>query len=255
MQFPIGVFGVAIATATLPAISRQAALQELGDFRRTLASSLRLAFVLTIPSAVGLMVLGRPIIALIYERGRFGPEDSAHTANALACYAIGLAGYAAIRILAPAFYALGDSKTPMRISLLSMVLNFVMNWLLVHRFHERGLALSTSAVAILNFALLYFAMRNRVKGLEGRATLAAMVKIIGASVVMGAACLGIGYAVDAAVADRFVARLGKVVVSVLLGAVVFYLVASWLKVAELKMAGEMIAGRLRRMLRRGRAPG
>jgi putative peptidoglycan lipid II flippase len=250
MQFPIGVFGVAIATATLPAISRQAALQELGDFRRTLAASLRLAFVLTIPSAVGLIVLGRPIIELIYERGRFGAEDSARTANALACYAIGLAGYAAVRILAPAFYALGDAKTPMRISLFSMVLNFVLNWLLVQQFHERGLALSTSAVAILNFAVLYFAMRKRIKGLEGRATLAAMAKILGASVVMGAACLGVGYAVDAALADGFATQLGKVVASVLVGAVVFYLIASWLRVAELKMAGDMLAGRFRRMFRR-----
>jgi putative peptidoglycan lipid II flippase len=105
MQFPIGVFGVAIATATLPAISRSAALKEAKDFRRTLASSIRLAFLLTVPSAVGLIVLGRPIIALIYERGHFGPDDTAHTADALAFYAAGLAGYSAIKILAPAFYA------------------------------------------------------------------------------------------------------------------------------------------------------
>jgi putative peptidoglycan lipid II flippase len=105
MQFPIGVFGVAIATATLPSISRSAALEDLDAFRRTMASSIRLTFLLTIPSAVGLIVLGRPIIALIYEGNKFHPDDTTHTAGALACYAIGLAGYSAIKILAPAYYA------------------------------------------------------------------------------------------------------------------------------------------------------
>ena len=117
MQFPIGVFGVAIATATLPSISRSAALKDMSEFRHTLAGSIRLAFLLTIPSTIGLIVLGRPIIALIYEHRSFGPNDTDHTSAALACYAIGLAGYAAIKILAPAFYALNDSRTPMMISL------------------------------------------------------------------------------------------------------------------------------------------
>src|SRR5438132_9369043 len=123
MQFPIGVFGVAIATATLPAISRNAALKAHDDFRHTLAGSIRLAFLLTIPSAIGLIVLGRPIIALIYERGHFTTDDTMHTANALALYAVGLAGYSAIKILAPAFYALGDARKPMIVSLLSIGTN------------------------------------------------------------------------------------------------------------------------------------
>jgi len=131
MQFPIGVFGVAIATATLPSISRSAAVKDTSEFRHTLAGSIRLAFLLTIPSTAGLIVLGRPIISLIYERGSFGPNDTDHTAAALACYAIGLAGYAVIKILAPVFYALNDSRTPMIVSLLSMAINFVMNWMLV----------------------------------------------------------------------------------------------------------------------------
>jgi putative peptidoglycan lipid II flippase len=249
MQFPIGVFGVAIATATLPAISRNAALKEVNDFRSTLASSLRLAFVLTIPSAVGLIVLGRPIIALIYERGRFGPVDTDHAAAALACYSIGLAGYSAVRILAPAFYALGDAKTPMRISLLSMLVNFVLNWLLVDTLRERGLALSTSAVALLNFGVLYFTMRKRLRGIEGRETAISVVKILVSALVMGAICWWVSTFLRQALEDGFWTRLLNVVVAVGSGGAIFGFVAARLGVTEIKLAADAVAGRFRRMIR------
>lgn len=246
MQFPIGVFGVAIATATLPAISRSAARKDQAEFRRTLASSIRLAFLLTIPSAVGLIVLGRPIIALIYERGHFGPVDTEHTAAALACFAIGLTGYAAIKILAPAFYALGDARTPMLISLASMLTNFVMNWSLVDVLHERGLALSTSTVALGNFALLYLIMRKRLKGIEGKRTAQAVAKILSASAVMGAACWAVSAGVSRSLGNSFPARLGNVSISVVVGAGLFYLTASLLGIEELRAATGALIGRFRR---------
>jgi len=247
MQFPIGVFGVAIATATLPAISRSAALKDITEFRHTLAGSIRLAFLLTIPSAVGLIVLGRPIIALIYEHGTvFGPTDTDHTASALAFYAIGLAGYAAVRILAPAFYALNDARTPMMISLLSMATNFVMNWMLVGVLQERGLALSTSTVALMNFALLYAIMRRRVDGIEGRRTGITVAKILAASAVMGAVCWAISNAIGRFAGPSFPARAANVFVSVAAGAVIFYLVASALRVQELKAATDVFTRRFAR---------
>lgn len=240
MQFPIGVFGVAIATATLPSISRSAALKDVSEFRHTLASSIRLAFLLTIPSAVGLIVLGRPIIALIYERGHFGPADTQRTASALAFYAIGLAGYSALRILAPAFYALNDARTPMMISLLSMATNFVMNWMLVGVLQERGLALSTSTVALMNFVLLYAIMRRRIHGVEGVTTATAIGKILSASAVMGLGCWLISGAIAKAAGSGFAARLANVVVSVLIGAAIFYVAASLLRVEEIRAATDII---------------
>jgi len=250
MQFPIGVFGVAIATATLPSISRNAALDQLDDFRHTLARSVRLAFLLTIPSAVGLAALGKPIIALIYQRGDFTGLDTSHTANALAFYAIGLAGYSAIKIIAPAFYALGDARTPMMISLLSIVINFVMNWLLVGVLEERGLALSTSVVALLNFGLLYFIMRRRINGLEGRETAVAIVKIALASGAMALACWLTSSALARAAGDGHAARLINVLASVGIGAGVFYLAASLLKVDELNAATRAVTARFKRVARR-----
>lgn len=250
MQFPIGVFGVAIATATLPAISRSAALKDITEFRHTLAGSIRLAFLLTIPSAVGLIVLGRPIIALIYEHGPvFGATDTEHTAAALAFYAIGLAGYAAVRILAPAFYAINDARTPMMISLLSMVMNFVMNWMLVGVLQERGLALSTSTVALMNFALLYAIMRRRVGGIEGRRTGITVAKILVASAVMGAVCWAISEVIARLAGPSLPARSANVVVSVAAGAGIFYLVASALGIQELKAATDVFTRRFTRKSR------
>jgi putative peptidoglycan lipid II flippase len=246
MQFPIGVFGVAIATATLPAISRSAAREDEAEFRHTLASSIRLAFLLTIPSAVGLIVLGRPIIALIYERGLFGEGDTAHTSAALGFYAVGLTGYAAIKILAPAFYALGDARTPMIISLLSMLTNFGMNWWLVGVMQERGLALSTSTVALANFGLLYLIMRKRINGIDGGRTATAVAKVLLASGVMGAACWAISMALARAFGESFGARLANVLVSVAAGAGLFYVIAALLRVEELKAATDALAGRLKR---------
>jgi putative peptidoglycan lipid II flippase len=250
MQFPIGVFGVAIATATLPSISRSAARKDVNEFRHTLAGSIRLAFLLTIPSAIGLIVLGRPIIRLIYERGHFGAGDTQHTAAALACYAIGLAGYAAVRILAPAFYAINDARTPMMISLLSMATNLVLNWTLVGVLQERGLALSTSVVALMNFALLYGIMNRRVEGIEGRRTAVAVGKIIAASVVMGLACWAISGLITRTIGVGFAAQIVNVFVSVSGGAGTFYLVASALGIQELKAATEAVTARFARALRR-----
>ena len=173
-----------------------------------------------------------------------------HTAWALAFYAIGLAGYSAIKILAPAFYALDDARTPMAVSLLMIVINFFMNWALVGVLQERGLALSTSTVALLNFALLYFIMSRRVGGIEGRRTAAAVGKILVASGVMGAACWTVSYFLSRALSDNQIARAINVFASVAVGAAVFYFGAQALGVKELRTGVGAIARRFTRRPRR-----
>ena len=251
MQFPIGVFGVAIATATLPSISRSAALENTSEFKETLAGSIRLALVLTIPSAVGLIVLGRPIVALLYEHGTvFTSNDTDHTAAALAFYAVGLAGYSAVKILAPAFYALGDARTPMAISLASIAVNFIMNWWLVGVLQERGLALSTSVVAVLNCVLLYALMRRRIGGIEGRKTALAVVKILIASALMAVVCWGISRSLGQWLPANLTGRLLQVGASVGAGATAFYFASRLLGVHELSMALSAIGGRFFRLAKR-----
>jgi len=239
MQFPIGVFGVAIGMATLPAISRAAARSDLAEFRRTLAASLGLVFFLCLPSACGLAILGGPIIRLIYERGRFTAADTEQTAAALAFYAIGLAGYAAIKVLAPAFYALNDARTPMRISLVSIATNYTFNYLLVRElgFGHRGLALSTSLVALFNFAALLALMRRRIGHLEDRRVLESLGKIALASVAMSFVCATSVRELE----DRF-GRSGlaghalTALAPVGLGVLTFLLACWALRVKELDMA-------------------
>ena len=147
MQLPLGLFGVAIATVTLPLVSRSAALGNSAEFRGALAHSLRLVMLLTIPSAIGLIILAEPIISLIYQHGRFTAEATRQTAAALRFYAIGLAGYAGVKVLAPAFYAINKRNLPMLVSLFSIAVNFGLNWFFRFRlgWGHQGLAFSTSA--------------------------------------------------------------------------------------------------------------
>ncbi len=249
MQFPIGVFGVAIATATLPPLSRSTANADTAEFRRTLGHSLALVFLLCIPSALGLAVLGRPIVALVFEHGKFTSLDTIQTANALAAYAVGLAGYAAVKVLSPAFYALNDARTPMLISLASIVVNYAMNSLLVGPFGHVGLAFSTSTVALINFLLLAIFMRRKLKRLGGRRLAATVAKIFAASLAMA----GVAWLVNALAGQLPLRGLGlnlaRVALSIAAASATFYFACRRLRVEELAEAVEAVAGRLLRAFR------
>ncbi|MBS0659319.1 MAG: murein biosynthesis integral membrane protein MurJ [Verrucomicrobia bacterium] len=191
MQLPLGVFGVAIATVTLPLVSKYAALGDLTEFRVVLARGLRLACFFTFPSAVGLACLADPIIGLIYERGKFDHTATLETAGALRYYALGLVGYSCIKVLAPAFYAIDRRNTPMNVSFLSIGVNLLLNFTLAQwlGWGHRGLALSTSAIALLNFGLLYHFMRQHLGGLETAALAASLGRLAVAVAGMAAVCL------------------------------------------------------------------
>lgn len=190
MQLPLGVFGVAIATVTLPLISRSAARKDVPEFRGTLARGLRLALLLTIPAALGLACLAEPIISVIYERGRFDTADTLATATALRFYAIGLVAYSALKVITPAFYALDRKTTPMFVGFFAIGANLFLNWLFTFRMGlgHRGLALSTGMVAVVNFLILYWLMRRHLGGIEGRKTLVSVAKIAVAGVILAGVC-------------------------------------------------------------------
>ncbi|MFN0084417.1 MAG: murein biosynthesis integral membrane protein MurJ [Blastocatellia bacterium] len=237
IYLPIGMFGVAISTATLPLTSRAAALENLDEFRRTVALALRLTLLMTIPSAVGLIVLSRPIIALIYQHGRFSAHDTEQTAIALACNAIGLTAYSAVRVLAPSFYALKDTRIPMMASLLSIVTNYVVVKLLIDSMGAgiRGLALALPAVTLVNFGLLFYFMRRKLGGLEVRSLLATFFKVLLASLVMGAICWFLNQEIELRLGTGgTAARLAAVGVPVLVGMAVFFGAARLLRVREME---------------------
>ncbi|HVZ21762.1 MAG TPA: murein biosynthesis integral membrane protein MurJ, partial [Vicinamibacterales bacterium] len=187
MYLPIGLFGVSIATAVLPAVSRAAARRDDDGVRRTVADGMALTLMLNVPATVGLMVLASPIVRLIFERRAFTPADTTATAAALQCYAIGLVGYAIVRIASPTFYALRQSRTPIAISVGAMLTNVVLNLVLVHWLGYRGLALGTALAALSNAAALLYALRRRLNGLEGRRLLGSCARIALASALMGVA--------------------------------------------------------------------
>lgn len=248
MQFPIGVFGVAIATATLPPLSRSTTNPNHDEFRRTLAHSLALVFLLCIPSAVGLAVMGRPIVALVFEHGKFTAFDTVQTANALAAYAIGLTGYAAIKVLSPAFYALNDARTPMLVSLGSIGVNYAMNSLLVSRFGHVGLAFSTSTVALVNFLLLALLMRRRIQRLEGRRLGSTVARILAASLLMAAAAWLVSELAATLPMRGLVLHLAQVTGGIASAALVFYSACRLFGVHELDEAMHAITGRFSRGL-------
>lgn len=194
VQFPLGVFGIALATAALPVMAAQVAREEMEEFKRTVAYALRAVFLIALPAAVGLVVLRRPIVALIFERREFTAASADATSWAVLFYGLGLLGFCGIKIATQAFYSIHDTKTPVIVGVAGMVLNLALNLLVVFQpwlrshLREGGLALSTSLVATLNLALLLFLLRRRLGPIRGREIALSLAKIALASAVMGGAC-------------------------------------------------------------------
>ena len=189
MYLPIGIFGVSIATAALPEVSRHAVGDDLAAIRRTVSHALRLMLMLNIPAMVGLIVLADPIVALLYERGKFQPSDTAATAAALVFYAPGLLGYSIVKIASPTFYSLRDSRTPVTVSMISVAVNLVLNLMLVRVLGYRGLALGTAVAALFNATALLWLLRGRLSGLDGRSLALGLAKISAASAIMALAAI------------------------------------------------------------------
>jgi putative peptidoglycan lipid II flippase len=191
MQLPIGVFGVAVATVTLPALSR-AAISGVGDdFAPTLAKGLKLVMFLVFPATVGLVVLAEPIISLLYERGKFDAADRMATAGALRAYGYGLLFYAGLKVLQPAFYAIEKRWLPMIASLIALFVNIGCNYTFVFVFkwgHE-SLALTTSIVASLNFVFLYLAMMRYAGDIGTKGLAMAFAQIGAATFTLGGVCV------------------------------------------------------------------
>ena len=233
MYLPIGIFGVSIATATLPAVSRHAAQDSTAGIRKTVSNALRMMLVLNVPALVGLIVLAEPIVALIFERGSFLPSDTASTTAALMFYTPGLVGYSAVRIAVPCFYAIRDSLTPTLVSIGAVVLNIVLNLILVRVMGFRGLALGTSIAALGNALVLLVLLHRRLGGLEVGRILETGAKIVVAATLMGGAVWTChAWLMDVLPGADLVRRLIQVFGSIGVGLVVLAAGARMLRIAE-----------------------
>jgi putative peptidoglycan lipid II flippase len=210
---------------------------------------MRLALLLTIPATAGLMVLAEPIISVLYQHGRFNAYQAIQAAGALRFYAVGLAGYAALKILVPAFYALDQRKTPMYVSFLAVALNLVFNWVFTFQlgWGHRGLAFSTGLVATFNFLLLYALMRRHLRGLATRRLFAMLAKVAVATAVLVAVCaasmhwLLAGWAVQA-----FSIKVAALFGTVLVAMAAFAGAGMALRIEELQQIATAVGRRLRR---------
>jgi putative peptidoglycan lipid II flippase len=250
MQLPLGLFGVALGTVTLPLLSRLVVAGQMAAFRAELARAMRLMFLLTVPSTIGLMMLAEPIISVLYQHGKFDAHEAAQAGGALRFYAIGLAGYAALKVLVNAFYALDRRKTPMFVSFLAVALNLLFNWIFTFQLHwgHLGLAFSTGCVATCNFLVLYVLMYRQLSGLELRR----MFIMLGKTAIAGAALAGVCAAsthwlLSDWATQAFVRKTSALLGTVTVAGLIFLAVGAALRIEELN---ELIGAVHRRLRRR-----
>jgi putative peptidoglycan lipid II flippase len=249
MYLPIGLFGVSIATAVLPAAAGYAAVDDRRGVRATVSRGLTLMLMLNVPATLGLVVLATPIVRLLFERGQFTAADTAATAAALQFYAIGLVGYSASRIASPVFYALGQSRVPVTAGSAAIALNIVASVILVRAAGFRGLALGTSLAALANGALLLALLRRRLSGIDGARLSAAFVKILIASLAMAAATFGAGQLMNGFATDQTVwVQAFELALSIAAGLVVLAFSARVLQIHEFNESLILVRHRVQKLL-------
>jgi len=258
MQFPIGIFGVSLAAATLPQISRLWVKQDHDAIQDTLTQSLKQVLAINLPAAAGLAFLSFPIIQLIFQYGRFTVDATEATATALIMYSIGLAAYSAVKVLVPACYAVGNTRLPVLSSVLAVVVTIVLNLIMVGPFGYWGLALGTSIAAIVNAGFLLISLRRILERSGGRLPLLPVFKSLivnsGLAITMGVVCWLsyrglVHWLPDPQVGVLIVRglRLGMVIAE---GVVVLVVLARMLGVREAHEAFDLFAGKIKKKLRR-----
>ena len=249
MQLPIGVFGVAVATVTLPALSRAAIGGVSTDFKPTLTKGLRLVAFLVLPSTLGLILLAEPLVSLLYERRAFDAHDRLQTAIALRAYGYGLLFYAWLKVLQPAFYAIDKRWFPMLVSFFALGVNLGCNYLFVIILHwgHQSLALTTSITACLNFLILFAVMRRFSGGLDTASLLAMLAKLLLAGSVLAGVCLAANhFLLQDPGKLPLLLRLGWLSATVGVAAAAYFLTTKLLRVPEADEALAMLLRKVRR---------
>ena len=185
IQFPVGIFGVAMGMAVLPTLSEHAVRGDYGKLREDFSYALRLLFFITIPAMVGLIALREPIVHILFQRGRFDYVATVQTAYALLFYSLGIWSIVGVRVVTAGFYSMQDTKTPVKIAAVAVAANIIFSIILMRPLKHGGLALANTLASGLNFLLLFLLLRKRLKTIDGRRILSSFVKIVIASLIMG----------------------------------------------------------------------
>ncbi len=246
MYMPVGIFGVAIATAAIPDLAKQAALGSHADMRKTLSWGMRLMLALSVPATVGLMVLALPVTQLIFEHGNFTAQSSVMVSQALIFYAPGIVGYSLVKILSPSFYSLNDARTPVIASVVTVLANAVLSVALYGVLGIRGLALATAIAATVNAGLLFWLLARRIGGLDAGHIAIVFLKMLVASALMGLAA----YFAEAQLHALFpgpalVGKTIRVAGGIGAGLVTLVIAAHWLHIEEFRQATDRVLKKVR----------
>ena len=254
MQLPIGIFGVAVAQATLPVISRQAASGDRDAMAGTLASSIRLSAFINLWACFACVALAEPVIRIIYQHGRFGIDDTLATTAVLRAYSLGLVFYALIKILGPAFYALDDTKVPVKASIISIIVSIILSLSLIKPFGYISLPFSSSMAAIVNAGFLFFVLQKRVGGFGKYSLISGLIKILISTALSGVATYysyvySVGYIASMLpkyAAGTFINSSVAMCAGGIAGLIALYVISRLLHVEEADRAAELILNKIRR---------
>ena len=231
MELVLGGYAIAVATAILPMMSHQAAGKDYEALKKTLSFSVRIVAFITIPAALGLMILREPIIRVLFQHGQFVAASTRLTARALLYYSIGLPALASVKLIVPAFYSTRDTKTPVIIASISLVLNIVLNIVFMQFFFKRvlngGPALATALATFFDFFALFIIFRIRYGAMGTMEILRSFSKIFLCAGIMGVACWFGNYYTTFTIHSRFLVQL-LVFTGLITGATVLYLALAWI---------------------------
>ncbi len=241
IEFPLGIFAIAVSTAILPSLSRQAANADHQALVQTMGYGLRLTMFINLPAMAGLLVLAQPLVELLFARGEFGPESSRATAQALMGYGVGLWAAAGVRSVLPAFYALKDTRTPVKVGFFCLLVNLAVSLALMKPLAHVGLALATSASGAVNMLALLWLLRQRLGPLGARRIALSSLRVSLASLVMAAAVGAVAYLPDWGVSAWL--KAARPIAAMTVGVAVFFLAAWGLRLPELRELWEAARSR------------
>ena len=243
-QFPVGVFGVAISVAALPLLSRQAATKDFSRLKETFTSSLTMAFCLTIPATIGLILLADPIIRIIFEHGNFTAADTHNTAAALRFYALGLFAYASVKVMVPVFYALDDTRYPVAGSFLAVGVNIFIILLSINFLQHTAMALSISCAMTANFLFLVTILYWKLDGFSLAYLVVGLGKVLAAATGMGVFLHGMWLFLAGWMQQGLLAELTGVLILILSGASFYGSLLYLFNLPEFKMIIDKLRGRV-----------
>jgi putative peptidoglycan lipid II flippase len=247
MELPQGLFGISLATYLLPTLSGLAHEKKYDEFRKELRQGLSYLVFANWIASVLLVVLAEPIIRLLFEGRKFDATSTDQTTLALVCLAPGLVAFSIVNVLARAFYALGDTKTPMKISVFCLTFNLLLAVVLVWRFKQAGLGIANTISSVVNVSLLLYALRHKLKKLELEPLRKALLPLLLAGAVAGLIAWSGWQIWERSLGhDTIALRIGAVFVPATLASLAYLLATDWAKVGHAREITQLILAKIRR---------